>query len=75
MFPFRTQFQDGWHLRRQFHQMMIQKWNPRLQSPGHGHIIHPFDGIIDNQGGDIHAQDLVDKGVSARLGQQFGDPL
>ena len=59
MFAAIGQFHFRWHGGGQLHQLCIQKRHARLQTPGHGHIVHALDRVIDNQGSHIHRQHPV----------------
>ncbi len=50
-------------------QFMVQEGHPYFQAPGHRHVVHALDGIIDDQGGGVEAPDFVEEGIGLRLGQ------
>ena len=59
----------------QLHQLMIEEGHAGLQPPGHGHVVHPLDRVVHDQGGHVHAQDRVQDLVragSARSRDQAG---
>ena len=59
----------------QLHQFVVEEGHPRLQSPGHGHVVHPFHRVIHDQGGHVQAQHCVDAGLGPRLGEAPACPL
>ena len=52
---------------------MIEKGHARFQAPSHGHVIHPLDGVVHDQSGDIQAQHFIEIVLSIRFGQASGD--
>ena len=57
--------------RGDFHQLVIEEGNPRLQPPGHGHVIDALDRIVDDQRGHVKAQYRVEKAVGTIRIQVF----
>jgi hypothetical protein len=54
---------------------MIEKRDPCFQSVCHGHIIHPFHGVIDQHDLGVDLQSLVDRSGRRGLGKEIFDEL
>ena len=58
----------------QHDQLVVEERHPRLQAPGHGHVVHPLDRVVDDQGAHIQAQHGVDQlrgpGAVEQVGNQ-----
>ncbi|MNO50300.1 hypothetical protein D3C76_406710 [compost metagenome] len=53
------QLEAGGNACRQFHQAVIEERRTRLQAPGHGHVVHTLDRVVDQHHGAVQAQRLV----------------
>ena len=52
---------------------MIQERHPRFQPPGHGHVVHPLDRVVHDQGGHVQPQHPVQILLGIRFRQPRGD--
>ena len=52
--------------RRQLDQLVVEKRRARLEPPGHRHVVHPLDGVVDEHHLAVDAQRPVQRGARAR---------
>ena len=48
---------------------MVEKRHSRLQAPGHRHVVHPLDRVVDQHDLGVEAQCLVDRALCAGGGE------
>ena len=66
-----AQLEFGRHAGRKFHQGAVEKGHAQLQCVGHGQVVHALDRVVDDEGGDIETQHLVEEGVGAGPAQRL----
>ncbi len=59
------------HARGQLHHLMIQERHAGLQPPGHGHIVHALDRVIDQHDLAVDPERLVDRPLRPGLGEML----
>ncbi len=60
------QAQFGWHAGGQLDQRAVEEGYAQFQRMRHRQVVNAFDRVVDDQGGHVQPQHLVEKGVALR---------
>lgn len=69
------QFEATRHAGGEFDHLVVEERNTSLQTPGHGHVVHAFDRVVDQHHRGVQTQRLVQAAAGARLGEVIADEL
>ena len=57
----------------ELHQLVIEERHSALETPGHRHVVHPFERVVYQHHGGVQAKCAVDAGCRSSPGEVFGD--
>ena len=57
----------------QLDELVVEERHPRLEPPGHRHVVDPLHRVVDQHHRGVAAQRGVDRGLGARRGEVLGD--